>query len=215
MSARLLSIHDLYNERQPPASPAADRRGIDLSLEAGETVCLSGPSGTGKTLLLRAIADLDPNHGEVLLDGVPRERFSGPAWRRRVTYCAAESAWWGARVADHFQGAMGEAEDFALPPGVEARAVADLSTGERQRLALWRALRVRPEVLLLDEPTAALDAAATRRIEATVRRYVVEHRAAVLWVSHDSGQIARIADRHVVLEGGELNPAAAFEAAPA
>lgn len=211
MSVCLLSIRDLRNHRQPKAAP----HGFELSLEAGETVCLSGPSGAGKTLLLRAIADLDPSEGEVLLNGVPREHFSGPAWRRRVTYCAAESAWWGPRVADHFQGAMHEAEDYALNPGVAERAVADLSTGERQRLALWRALRVRPEILLLDEPTAALDAAATRRIEATVKRYLAQTGAAVLWVSHDGAQIGRIADRHLVLEGGALTQAPAGEEARA
>jgi ABC-type iron transport system FetAB ATPase subunit len=212
MPAALLSIHALYNDRQPAAAAGGVAYGVDLDLYAGETVCLSGQSGAGKTLLLRAIADLDPNHGEVLLEGVPRDRFSGPAWRRRVTFCAAESAWWGARVTDHFTDAMREADEFALAAEVAGRAIAELSTGERQRLALWRALRVGPKVLLLDEPTAALDAAATRRIEATVRRYLAERGAAALWVSHDAGQIARIADRHLILGGGILTSAPASEA---
>jgi ABC-type iron transport system FetAB ATPase subunit len=212
MPAALLSIHALYNDRQPAAAAGGVAYGVDLDLYAGETVCLSGQSGAGKTLLLRAIADLDPNHGEVLLEGVPRDRFSGPAWRRRVTFCAAESAWWGARVTDHFADAMREADEFALAAEVAGRAIAELSTGERQRLALWRALRVGPKVLLLDEPTAALDAAATRRIEATVRRYLAERGAAALWVSHDAGQIARIADRHLILGGGILTSAPASEA---
>lgn len=211
MSAALLSIHALHNDRQPAAAGGV-ARGVDLDLYAGETVCLSGRSGAGKTLLLRAIADLDPNHGEILLKGIPRDRFSGPAWRRRVTFCAAESAWWGARVSDHFDGAMREADDFALAAEVAGCAIAELSTGERQRLALWRALRVEPEVLLLDEPTAALDVAATRRIEATVSRYLAERGAAALWVSHDAGQIARIADRHLILGGGMLTSAPASEA---
>jgi ABC-type iron transport system FetAB ATPase subunit len=212
MPAALLSIHALYNDRQPAAAAGGVAYGVDLDLFAGETVCLSGQSGAGKTLLLRAIADLDPNHGEVLLEGVPRDRFSGPAWRRRVTFCAAESAWWGTRVTDHFADAMREADGFALAAEVAGRAIAELSTGERQRLALWRALRVGPKVLLLDEPTAALDAAATRRIEATVRRYLAERGAAALWVSHDAGQIARIADRHLILGGGILTSAPASEA---
>lgn len=64
---------------------------IDLEVRAGELVFLSGPSGSGKSLLLRAIADLDPHVGEVLIDGVPRSALSAPEWRLRVGLLPAES----------------------------------------------------------------------------------------------------------------------------
>ena len=75
---------------------------VDLDLAAGECVAVLGPSGAGKTLLLRAIADLDPNRGEAILGGEARSDMSGPAWRRRVGYLAAESGWWADGVGAHF-----------------------------------------------------------------------------------------------------------------
>ncbi|HRY16157.1 MAG TPA: ABC transporter ATP-binding protein, partial [Candidatus Competibacteraceae bacterium] len=69
-------------------------RDIDLTLAAGEQVFLSGVSGSGKSLLLRAIADLDPHSGEVWLDDQPRSRLSPPEWRRRVGLLPTESHWW-------------------------------------------------------------------------------------------------------------------------
>src|SRR3954451_6859003 len=63
-------------------------------LKAGECIALQGSSGVGKSLLLRAIADLDPNDGVVKLDGMPREAMPAPLWRKQVTYVAAEPGWW-------------------------------------------------------------------------------------------------------------------------
>jgi ABC-type iron transport system FetAB ATPase subunit len=71
-----------------------------------------------------------------------------------------------------------------------------LSTGERQRLALLRLLAGKPQVLLLDEPTASLDPRSTRAVEQLVTHYRLHHQAAVLWVSHDADQARRIADRY-------------------
>ena len=68
---------------------------FDLSVERGGCVGVSGPSGAGKSLLLRMIADLDPNQGEVWLNGVARSSLAAPAWRRQVTYVPAEFGWWG------------------------------------------------------------------------------------------------------------------------
>ncbi|MEA1048448.1 ATP-binding cassette domain-containing protein [Lamprobacter modestohalophilus] len=75
---------------------------VDLQINAGELVFISGPSGSGKSLLLRAIADLDPNQGEVLIDDRPRTSIPAPEWRRRVGLLPAESGWWSDRVGDHF-----------------------------------------------------------------------------------------------------------------
>ncbi len=181
---------------------------VTLEIRAGEVVTVSGPSGCGKTLLLRAIADLDPSTGTAALDGQHRDQYSGPEWRRRVGFVATESAWWSACVGDHF---------MTPPPGddlsalgfsadVLARKVADLSTGERQRLALLRSLGNRPRIILLDEPTASLDHETTLRLEALVREYVASHNCSVLWVCHDLRQRQRIADRAFEVRGGVLHP---------
>src|SRR3954470_23007243 len=75
---------------------------VSFDLADGECIALQGPSGVGKTLLLRAIADLDPNVGTVRLDGVDRDTMPAPLWRTRVTYVAAEPGWWADLVEQHF-----------------------------------------------------------------------------------------------------------------
>jgi putative ABC transport system ATP-binding protein len=180
----------------------------DFAVGAGECLCISGPSGSGKTLLLRAIADLDPSDGRVYLGDEERFSMGAPEWRRRVGYLPAESAWWADTVGEHFPrpvaGFLGE---LGFESAVLDRRVARLSTGERQRLALLRQLGMAPEALLLDEPTASLDPANTARIEALLESYRRDAGAAVVWVSHDPGQIARVADRHLRIHDGMLESA--------
>lgn len=184
-----------------PAGP-----GADLALHAGEIVGVTGASGSGKTLLLRAIADLDPGGGEVRLEGHPREKFSGPGWRRRVAYVAAEPAWWESTAAAHFavQPSEEQLASLRLPPGILFKNPTDLSTGERQRLALLRALANEPRVLLLDEPTAALDRDSTEAMERCVKNYIEHAHAAVIWVSHDTRQLRRLCAGEYTLQNGEL-----------
>lgn len=181
---------------------------IDLGLQAGECVFLSGPSGSGKTLLLRAVADLDPHEGEVYLDGVACRRVAPPLWRRRVALLAAESQWWRARVGEHFCRADAQGlTRLGFTPQTMDWAVERLSSGERQRLALLRLLCNEPKTLLLDEPTANLDPDSARRVEELIDEYRRDSGAAVVWVSHDPQQIARIGGRHFRLEGGTLREA--------
>lgn len=177
---------------------------LSLLLEESCTA-LDGPSGSGKTLLLRAIADLDPHRGEALLDGVEQRRLPAHRWRRRVAYLPAESHWWADRVGAHFNGvdaALLQALGFA--PEVLEWEVARLSSGERQRLALARLLALKPRVLLLDEPTANLDAANRQRVEAVIRDYLEHNAALALWVTHDPEQGRRIGVRHLRIEGATL-----------
>ena len=177
---------------------------VSFDLAEGECVAVRGPSGSGKTLLLRAIADLDPNAGAVVLDGEAREAVPAYLWRRRVAYVPAESGWWAERVAQHFadwSAALPLLGPLALPTACRDWPVLRLSTGERQRLALIRALALRPRVLLLDEPTSGLDADAT----AAVERIIADRLGAgagALWVTHDAAQAARVASRRLVVEAG-------------
>lgn len=178
---------------------------IELGVAAGESLCLRGPSGAGKTRLLRALADLDPHGGSVRLDGVPATRITPPQWRREVAMLPADSRWWAATVAEHFPpGTQPDLASVGLPQSALHWAVERLSSGERQRLALLRLLANRPKVLLLDEPTANLDADNVGRIETLITGYRKAHAAAVLWVSHDRQQIARVADRQLLIENGRL-----------
>ncbi|WPL18497.1 putative ABC transporter ATP-binding protein YbbL [Thiorhodovibrio winogradskyi] len=190
---------------------------VDLDIPAGALVLLSGPSGSGKSLLLRAIADLDPHQGRVHLGRQALSAMAPADWRRRVGLLLADSGWWAERVGAHFpvpadlanqaELAHQTQQESALAPTVallEAVGfspevldwpVARLSTGERQRLALARLLANRPEALLLDEPTANLDPSNRERVESLVLDYRETQQAAVLWVSHDPEQRARLAAR--------------------
>jgi ABC-type iron transport system FetAB ATPase subunit len=180
---------------------------ISLSIAAGECVSLRGPSGTGKSLLLRALADLDPHEGEVLLDGLTCSSMPAPHWRRLVALVPAESGWWADTVSDHLKPDT-ETDDLLEAVGLaEARdwKIHRLSTGEKQRIALVRALANAPRVLLLDEPTSALDAEATAQVE-TILRAQMNAGIAVLLVTHDKAQAQRLASRRFFLEHGRLSP---------
>ena len=179
---------------------------IDLCVEAGECVCIQGASGSGKSLLLRAIADLDLHTGEARVDGLACADLPAPQWRRKVTLLAAESQWWCERVGDHFERRADDWMDrLDLPREAMDWEVARCSTGERQRLALLRVLVQRPGVLLLDEPTGNLDAHSTQRVEALLEDYRQREKAAILWVSHAHEQVERVARRSFVLRDGQLH----------
>lgn len=193
----MLSIEGLT---RPGIAPA------DLHLADGECVALSGPSGAGKSLFLRAIVDLDPNQGRLTLDGEDRDHMPAPRWRRLVTYVPAESGWWSDTVADHFpdpDAAVPLLAELGLPGEALGWPVTQLSTGERQRLALARALVTDPRVLCLDEPTSGLDPEAAARVEAILRRRL-DDGAAILFVTHDQAQAGRLAGRRLTMEKGVL-----------
>ncbi len=179
---------------------------IDFVLEAGECVSVSGRSGSGKSVLLRAIADLDPHEGDVLLEGQSCMSMPAPRWRRHVTYVAAESGWWHDTVGPHFPAQT----DFTIlfpKLGIEASyadmPVHRLSTGERQRLALLRALCLESKVLLLDEPTSSLDPQSVQLVEQLLRERLSAGTAIIL-VTHDADQAARMGTRHMRLQEGRF-----------
>ena len=195
----MLQVRNLQTAILKPAS---------FALSKGECIAIRGPSGAGKTLLLRALADLDPNGGSVTLEGRNRSTIAAPEWRRLVGYVPAEPGWWAETVSEHFADWAVAAvflNNLGFPDETGTWPISRLSTGERLRLALVRALIMRPKVLLLDEPTAALDAASVAAVESLI---ATERRAglAALWVTHDPSQARRIADRQLVMEAGCLRP---------
>lgn len=179
---------------------------LDLPSEACATI--EGPSGAGKTLLLRAIADLDPSEGIVELDGQDRNEISAPEWRKLVCYLPAEPGWWAETVGAHFEKreeVMPLIARLGLDEEALDRPIRLLSTGERLRLALARALVRHPKVLLLDEPTGPLDGKATAAMEALLRERQ-DQGAALLWVTHDPDQAIRVGDQRLHMAAGQLAP---------
>ena len=178
---------------------------LTFAVEAGECVCISGPSGTGKSQLLRSIADLDPHDGEVCLEGEPAGSMKPHRWRTRVGLLPPESHWWLPTPGAHFtDDAPVSPDELGLPGDIMNQPVERLSSGEKQRLALLRLLANRPRVLLLDEPTANLDPANARLAEAVITRYRESRNAAVIWISHDLAQVERVGCRSLRLDGGQL-----------
>ena len=176
----------MYHERGP----------VDLDVTPGECVCITGPSGSGKTLFMRSLADLDPHTGSAAVDEMICSATPAPVWRKHVGFLPAESQWWYDTVGVHFPN--GDAQilnTLGFASDVMDWQISRLSTGEKQRLALARLLANEPYVLLLDEPTAALDAQNVAIVEELIAGYRCERNTPVLWVSHDAQQIARVADR--------------------
>ncbi len=177
-----------------------------FGVAAGECLALRGPSGAGKSLLLRALVDLDPNEGQVSLDGVERRSMSAAHWRQQLAYLPAESGWWASEVADHMrdqEAARQLLPAVKLPSEALGWQVNRLSTGERQRLALVRALILDPQMVLLDEPTAALDPEAEAAVEDLLKGLLAKGKGLLL-VTHNQAQANRLASRSLVIAGGHL-----------
>lgn len=189
----------LFEARNVTGEPGSGvrYRPVSLQLEAGEILTIYGQSGIGKSQFLRALADLTPHTGDVLLEGVSQTKIRPEHWRKQVSYVPAESGWWADVVAQHFSEQPPEAWQsmLSLAPELLDAPVERLSTGERQRLALVRALVLQPKVLLLDEPTANLDQRNAQKLIELVKTYTQSERAAVIWVSHDVDERALLGNR--------------------
>ena len=198
-------------------------RHISIAVRAGERWAVAGPTGSGKTLLLRSLALLDAvDEGCLKWNGadIPNEQI--PQFRRSIIYLHQTPVLIDgtveANLALPFQLGSGGGSVFdrqQILPSLELlgqdaaflkKSNGDLSGGEAQIVALLRAMQLNPSLLLLDEPTAALDAVATRTIETLVSRWLNESKTlrASVWVTHDPKQKERVADRSLWLEQGRL-----------
>ena len=200
---------------------------LDLVLEQGRRTLVLGPNGAGKSLLLRLCHGLiEPTSGSIRWAG-GKLSTTDPAARRRQAMvfqrpvllrrsAAANLAYARAVMGDRGRSVWDALEAFGLT-ALADRPARVLSGGEQQRLALARAWICAPEMLFLDEPTASLDPAATRAVEAAVARFH-EEGATVVMTTHDLGQARRLADRVLFMAGGRLiedAPAGQFFARPA
>jgi len=180
---------------------------IDLSIGPGQAIGISGSSGSGKTLLLRAIADLDPHHGEVYLFGKAQTQHIPSHWRQHVAFFATESQWWGDRVDEHMPESADQDHLLSLrgfEPETIHWSIDRLSSGEKQRLAIVRQLALSPSVLLLDEPTSSLDRENAQRIEDMLLQYQRQRQAIMIWVSHDREQLSRVSQRQFRMSTGTI-----------
>lgn len=176
--------------------------GLDLEIGAGEFVILLGRSGSGKTTLLRTLAGLDPVAGQDAV--IPKSRavvFQDARllpWKKVWRNVAL-----GLKTGDPRGAAEQALQEVGLGHRIEAWPLT-LSGGEAQRVALARALVREPQLLLLDEPFAALDALTRLRMHELVLSLWRRHRPAVLMVTHDVDEAIALADRVVLLDGGKI-----------
>lgn len=179
---------------------------FSFTLQAAEVCCIQGASGSGKSRLLRALADLEPHQGEVWLGELNQQACPAHLWRQHVRLVSAESQWWSDQVRDHFPAdyAADDWPQLGLPATALDWAVSRLSSGEKQRLGLLRALAWPLQALLLDEPTANLDPATTLQVEAWLLDQIRQHGWPVFWIAHDPAQVARVADHRLVLQQGRM-----------
>ncbi len=192
--------------------------GISLGLAGGEVTALVGDSGAGKSTLLRSIVRLDePAAGSVLVDGRDAREIDPCELRRRVGLVMQAPVMLPGDVRANLAYGLRDPDTVALGEALAGtgldrsfldREARELSGGETARVAVARALVRDPRALLLDEPTAALDAASAAAVEALVRR-LAEAGLAVLVVTHDESQAARIADRAARLGAGRLEASGA------
>ncbi|GIL65537.1 hypothetical protein Vafri_19294 [Volvox africanus] len=189
---------------------------ISFTLEPGEILFIRGPSGVGKSLLLRALACLDhPQGGTLLLHGCPPAHVGYPAWRTAVSYVpqSRASSLKGTPAELYFQSQRFSAQRARprgdLPALVHALGLeqlvlnqqwSELSGGQSQRVALAISVALGPQVLLLDEPSSACDPLSTLRVE----RVLSSCGAALVWVTHDPQQPSRVGGRLLELPLGTI-----------
>ncbi len=196
--------------------------GVDLTVEAGESVVLLGPSGSGKSSLLYTVAGfLPPSDGEIWLEGrtVATPRNQEPPERRGVAMVFQHYALWPhlsaldtvayplRRSGSDRGAARRRAADLLDLMGVAAlaeRRPSELSGGEQQRIGVARALAREARLLLLDEPTAHLDAPLRAALVAEMAEQQRRLNAAALWATHDVTEALAVADRVGVLRDGRL-----------
>ncbi len=193
-------------------------RDLSFTLQPGERLAMSAPSGTGKTVLLRTLAGLTAlASGEIRFRNRLLETWPMPEYRSQVVYLPQRAALPEGtvetalrapfRLRIHHQRRYSTTtvrdylETLGLSESFLAQSTESLSGGEGQITAALRALLIEPTVLLLDEPTASLDATTARLIETLIERWLEQDsQRGYLWTSHDRGQLDRISDRTMNLQ---------------
>lgn len=200
---------------------------VDLHVPAGETLVLIGPSGCGKSTLLRLIAGLiRPDSGTIAFDSTTLTPETILRARQRMGYVIQEGglfphltvrgnvtvmARWLRRDAAWIDNRLGElAQLVRLPPQLMTRFPAELSGGQRQRVSLMRALMLDPDLLLLDEPLAALDPMIRYELQQELKAIFAELGKTVVMVTHDIAEAAFFGQTLVLMRGGRVVQTGSF-----
>jgi putative ABC transport system ATP-binding protein len=219
-AAALLEARALCRDDAKSGRTLLDHAGI--ALHDGDQAVISGPSGSGKSLFLRALALLDAAVGEVFFHGMRIAGRDVPAFRSKVIYLGQRPALFEGSVEDNLrlpfelEQHRGRRYDAAViaqlldrcgvARAFTGRSARELSGGEAQLLSLFRALQLDPEVLLLDEASSALDPDSAQRVESLLQERMARRtqpRASV-WITHDAAQACRIGNRHLAMREGRL-----------
>lgn len=191
---------------------------VTMTVNSGEIVCLLGPSGSGKSSLLRCVNRLsEPPAGTVFVNDADVTAMDVLHLRRQVGMVFQQVALFPGTVAENVgyglalqkrplsPAALSHLFHLAdLPPDIAEQDSQALSGGQAQRVAIARALATEPAALLLDEPTSALDPTATKHVEETMLKLRQTLGLTLLWVTHHPDQAMRVADRVVLLVNGRL-----------
>jgi ABC-type Fe3+/spermidine/putrescine transport system ATPase subunit len=191
---------------------------VDLAINDGEYVVLLGPTGSGKTVILECIVGLNRRHkGKILIDGVdvthyfPEERNVGYVPQDYALFpnmTVEQNLAYGLRIRRATRSVITEKVTAMLAQlgisGLASRFPVKLSGGEKQRVALGRALLTDPRVLLLDEPLSALDGTTRRDLTARLRETQRSVRGTFLHVCHHLEEALEVADRIVIVRNGRI-----------
>ncbi|WP_309106133.1 ABC transporter ATP-binding protein [Arthrobacter sp.] len=208
----MLSVRDLKKVYKTDGGDVEAVRNLTFDLRPGELACLVGPSGSGKTTLLKCISGLmAPTEGEVLLNGT---RVVGPPKKMAVVFQEyGRSLFPWMRVRQNVElplknhGVPKAERDHLVDEALEAVGLAhvphsypwQLSGGMQQRVAIARAVAYQPEVLLMDEPFAAVDAQTRADLEDLIRTVWKKLRVTVLFVTHDIDESVYLGERVIIL----------------
>jgi putative ABC transport system ATP-binding protein len=187
---------------------------VSLKIKKREFFIIQGESGSGKTTLLRLMNRLEEaSSGEVLIEGRPITEIHPQELRKQVVMVFQEPRLFQGTVLHNLQLAP-RYHDIPLNvdslleavglKGYEERDAASLSGGEKQRLAIARALALKPKAILMDEPTSALDEASKRDVEKLIVKLKKKHGATVALVTHDLEQARRLGERGIILDKGRI-----------
>lgn len=195
-------------------------RDVSLTISVGDRIAVVGPTGAGKSVLLRALAWLDPSEGELQWRGKPVDPANIPGYRQAVLYLQQVSTLpegtvedalrepfaWSIQRAKSFDRETIQSQFKALgrSDSFYSARTQDLSGGETQLVAIVRALQLEPTLLLLDEPTSALDQATSLLVERLLLDWVNLPGHAYVWVTHNTEQAQRISNRILHLRDGEI-----------
>lgn len=192
-------------------------QGVDLTIKKGEIIALVGPSGCGKSTLLRCINRLiEIDSGSIIINNQNIQNIPPIQLRQQVVFVHQESSMLNGTVYDNvafglkLKGTINNEiihqslQEAGLPEEFAEKDSLKLSGGEKKRVALARALALRPTILLLDEPSAGVDPKKVQTIEETILHFSKKRQLTVLWVTHDSNQAKRVSNRIANMKEGKI-----------